>query len=385
MNKRFLAYVCVQSGIMMNIAAGVQVTKLETSAPNLLLTAGRITYIQRELRAGNPVISEAYQQLIGNAEASMALSPDPIVGEVRVPGFYTSKREEHRAVVRRIRKDSNAANCLALAYAISKERKYADKSKEYLYAWVHKLGQPRDGGTWLDALTLSKKGDTPLVITYTFPSFMFAFDILQGLGQLTDSEVDEFRQWLRVYVNYCSHERMFKNNHYNWQALFMLCAGHVLQDNDVFTTGMRYFKKSIDYQILGDGSLALEMWREDKCGTYTLMALEAMVQGAHIAVVHGHPEVLTTRSRYGASMKDAVDCLVSFLDDPDHWQTNRRRFYVGYTKQNRPDDNSNWGWLQELPHVWWPDAKYPAYMQKRPYGLGDRAYTLNYSTLLFAR
>ncbi|MEI6504116.1 MAG: alginate lyase family protein, partial [Armatimonadota bacterium] len=194
-----------------------------------------------------------------------------------------------------------------------------------------------------------------------------------------------FRRWLRVYVDYCTPECVYKNNNHNWQSLFLMCSGVVLGDTQVFERGLGYYQSGFHIQVERDGALPMEMWRKEKCATYTLMALEAMLQAAFIAGRHGHPEVLQLRSDAGTSLRDAVNCLVSFLEAPDTWQVERRRASGGPQPQNRPEDPSDWGWALELPCVWWGDDHYAKYMGRRPYGEGIRAYSLSYATLLFAR
>jgi hypothetical protein len=353
------------------------------SSPNLLLTKDRIHTVKACLKAGDPLITTAYKQLIADADGNLKVSPNPIAGELRVPGFY-KKPEEQRKVVGRLKPDAKAANCLALAYALSGDAKYGVKAKEFLFAWVNTLGKPRDGGNTLDRLLFDQRGDTRLAITYTFPNFIYAFDIISGLGLLSEQEEASFRKWLKVYVDYCTTECVIKNNHHNWQSLFLMCAGHALQDKALFDRGVDYYKRGFRVQLAGDGAMPLELMREEKAATYTLMALEAMVQVAHIAMSHGHEDILEIRSNDKANLKDAIDCLISFLNDPDNWQTKARKRYSKVKMLNRPDNTSDWGWVLELPHFWRKDESYFRHMAKRPYGDGIRTYTLTYSTILFA-
>ena len=380
----YISVACLLFGLMAGVISPANgATTNANQAPNLLINGDRIRIIKERLAADDPLISSAYRQLIADANRYLRQSPDPITGDLKIPGFY-QQPEAQRKITSRIKHDAKAANCLALAFALSADEKYGLKAKEFLFAWVRNLGRPRDGGSLLDIFTLMHRGDTPLVITYTFPNFMYAFDILDGLGRLSQEESAAFHKWLKVYVAYCTGECFYKNNHHNWQSLFLMCAGHVLRDPGLFDRGLRYYQNGFRVQILRDGALPLELWRKEKCATYSLMALEAMLQGACIASRHGHPEILDLRSKEKGSLKDAVDCLVSFLDAPDTWQVNKRKSHTGFSRQNRPDDPSDWGWALEIPSSWWQDDKYLKYMTKRPYGEAVRAYTLTYSTLLFS-
>jgi len=355
--------------------------------PGLLINKERIKYIKEELVKDDPVISKAYAQLIIDADSCLNKSPNIVVGDFEVPNFYKFPKE-HMAIKEKIKVDSKSCFCLALAYAISGDIKYANKSKEFLFAWVNNLGKPKDSDkiNFLDIFDPQKAGgDTQLVITYTFPNFIYAFDILSGLGVLTPDEESNFRSWLKTYVDFSMKECFYKNNHHSWQSLFIMCAGYALNDKNIFNTGVKYYKNGFILQVQKDGALVFELWRKEKCSTYTLMALEAMLQGACIASNNGYSDIWNMKSKYNGNIKNAVDCMFRFLDKPDNWLIDKRKKYAGYTEQIAPNNKSDWGWIFEMPYSLWKDEKYLRYMNKRPYGDADRTYTLIYSTLLFAK
>ena len=349
-------------------------------SPNLLVNRDSLNRVQEDLDRGKPLAQAAFADLIATAEGMLLASPNPITGELRIPGYYTSKRETQQTLTRQLRQDARTAHALALAYALTKKPEYAAKSREFLFAWADSLTHPADGGAWWEFITLSQGGDTRLVITYSFPSFLYAFDLLKGEDYLKQDEIESFRAWLKPFVAYCRSEVFYKNNHHNWQVVFLMCAGHALEDPELFQTGVNYYRHGIKGQIAKEGRLPKELRRREKAGTYTLMALEGMAQAVHLAERHGYSDLRNLRSSSGTTLKDAIDFYVKFLDDPVAWSR-----YTNSKELNVPKDPSDWGYIFELPYRWWREDAYMAHMAKRPYGFGvERCYTLDFATLLFA-
>ena len=350
-------------------------------SPNLLVNRTRLEEIKRATPQQSPTLTAARDDLLKTAETLVNEAPSPVSGDLKIPAFYTSERETQQRLTRQIRKDARIAHALALAAAVSGNPQYAAKSRDFLYAWVRALKRPVNGGHWWQMFWLEHRGDTPLVVTYSFPSFIYAFDLLKGEGLLDAAEVDEFRQWLKPFVAYCGKEVFYKNNHHNWQALFLMCAAHALEDDTLFQRAASFYRNGLSGQIRADGALPRELWRKEKCGTYTLMALEAMVQSVHIAEAHGMDDLRNLSSRKGGTLETALDFYVGYLRNPEDW-----RRHTNAKKLNTPGDPSDWGYVFEIPYSWWEKREYRPYMQRRPYGYSvERCYTLDFATILFTR
>jgi hypothetical protein len=349
------------------------------ASPNLLVNRARIDHVKGAVAANHPVLSAAYADLLRTAGDLVRQSPNPIRGELKVPGFYTGERETQQRIVRQLRKDARTSHALALACAMSGEKAYGEKAREFIFAWVDNLTRPVNGGHWWQQVKLARRGDTPLAIAYSFPAFMYAFDLLRGEGLVNESEIERFQAWLRPFVEYRLAEELYKNNHHNWQVVFLMCAGHVLQDADLLDRACRYYRHGLRGQIAAGGALPKELSRDEKSGTYTLMALEGMTQAVHIAEAHG-VMLRDLESKRGATLEEAIDFYCGYLDDPIEWAR-----HTNSGKLNTPAGMSDWGYIFELPYSWWRTPRYLGYMEKRPYGYEvERCYTLDFATLLFA-
>ncbi|MGC8717891.1 MAG: alginate lyase family protein [bacterium] len=368
-------------------------TFIESPGPNLLLTKRRIVEVKSAISTRNQIALAAYNDLIREADQLLYSNPNPIHGVIKIPPYYSSKREIQRMFSRQIGTDALSAYTLALAYAFSEKKAYADKSLEILHAWIENCTKPEDGGSLWDIITLSstKEGDTPIVISYHFPKFIMAFDILQGLGVISNEDKTRFRIWLKPFVDYiCKYKPLLPNNHLSWKALFLLNAGRVLGDVNVFSEGLNTLRHALRIQIAWDGSMPLELIRRDRASSYTLMNLEALVQGIWIAENHGVSILQETHSILGGNIRMACKNFKDFLLNPFNWHS-RYKLIILSKEIKYPGSSSDWAWVFEIPLNWYPDDS--ELNQQVKSIIGDRiygkypfeSYTMQFATLLFHR
>lgn len=359
---------------------------------NLLMTERRLREVQARLAQGDPLVVAMRDQVVAEALPLLARAPDPIQGVLKVPGYYTKKRAQQQAITRRLRGDARAAHTLALAFALTGDARYADQAERFLGAWVSSLTRPVDGGEWYHAFILQRRGDTPIVMYYSFPAFFYAHDLLRGLGRIDPAAHARFVAWLRPFVDYARGEERYKDNHHAWQCLFLATAAHVTTDRALFAQAVARYRAAFDVQVCADGALGRELLRGERAATYSLMAAEAMLQLVVIAERHGHlglrdlratrtPLRLPNRAR--PRLFEVVDHLAWFVRDPAAWRRSHR-LVLGGKAVNGPAAPADWGWFFEVSHALWGDPRHLALASAAPYGLGEpRVYTLDFATLHF--
>lgn len=383
------------------------------SGLNLLLTRQRLDEINAAVNAGNPLAIQACQDAIAAADSALGTTPNPIVGVFEVPSYYSSQRAVQQQLAGQIRTDGRACLALAWGYALTGQQSYADACKGFLTAWEQNLTTPQDGageGGWngiVDWLIGETGGDTSLVAHYSLPLFIYAFDILDGFGQISDTDRGAFRSWLAPFVSYRLSEERFENNHQNWQVLFMGAAAHVTADQHLMDMAVAYYRDGMHHQqIAADGAMWRELARGQKAATYTLMALEAMVQFVTIAANHGVTDLEDVQadgrdwddslaldyvthfhsshvSSHGGTLRNAFDSLRDFLNDPAAW-TSRFQPTIRSATVDGPAAATDWGWVFEVANAWWYEPSYQPFLAGAPYGTDStRAYTLEFSTLLY--
>lgn len=372
------------------VSSEIVLNSLKAPGPNLLLTRKRIEEIDFEVNiAKNQMAIRAYNELIKTADSFLYKNPNPITGSIRAPKFY-KYTEAQRRVSSQIGDDSVITYTLALAYAFSKDRIYGEKSREFLMSWINKCTIPEDGGDFWDILMGEKEGDTALVISYHFPKFIMAFDILKGLNFLSNEDIVRFSKWLRPFVEYLiNHKPTIPNNHLSWKAVFLLCAGRALEDINIFNEGIKTLQDALLIQIFFDGSMPLELLRLDRSASYTLMNLEALVQGIWIVENHGI-KMKDTRSFFGGNIELACSNFRDFLLDHEKWR-NRYRFLIRVERINCPYHPSDWAWVFEIPINWLSEDSplkndMIRIINDRIYSLYPvRSYTMHFATLLFRK
>jgi hypothetical protein len=362
------------------------------TAPNLLMTADRLRELRAGIAANDPFVLALRDQVVAEADPFLTRDPDPVTGALKIPVYYGSQRATQQALARRLRTDAWGAHALALAYALTDDLRYADQAERYVFAWVDRCTRPVDGGHWYDLLPYYRKGDTALVMSYIFPSFFYAYDLLRGLGRIDAGEHARFVAWLRPFVAYYRDEEGYLDNHHAWQALFLAAAAHVTEDRALFAAAVDMYRHGLDSACLADGALGRELLRGEKAATYSLMALEAMLQTVAIAERHGYAglrDLRATRTPLGLrlpgaglTLADMVDDLADFLDAPTAW-VHAHRLILPRTV-NGPARPTEWGWLFELAYALDGDPRHAGYTAEAPYGLSPpRAYTLAFATLYF--
>ncbi|MEZ0230893.1 MAG: alginate lyase family protein [Planctomycetota bacterium] len=383
---------------------------------NLLLTRGRLDEIKAAYQTNDPLAVAAVSDAITVADGFLNATPDPVKGVLKVPGYYTSKKAEQQKLTAQVRGDARAAIALAWGYALTGDDRYADASKKFLDAWVKNCTKPVDGegpagfDKIVDVILGQTGGDTALVVHYGFPGFLYAHDILNGFGKISFAEKAAFKKWLAPFVLYKLGEERFHNNHHNWQVLFMGAAAHVTEDQHLLDSAVAYYRNGMSHQqIAADGAMWRELARKEKAATYSLMALEGMVQFVTIAKNHGVNDLRdlvgakrksTSTDSFllswvtgfhssgvasaGGNLRAAFGAIRDFANDKNAWNRWRNTINKDMKDVNGPADASDWGWVFEVGYAWFQDPSYLALMQKAPYGLQpERTYTLSYATLLF--
>jgi poly(beta-D-mannuronate) lyase len=104
------------------------------------------------------------------------------------------------------------------------------------------------------------------------------------------------------------------NNHAAWRGLMATAIGVVAADDTLFSRGVAGYDAQLE-QIAPDGSLPLEMARQDRALHYQNYALLPLVGIAELASRQGY-DLYSHRSRGGRSIHDAVGFMLAALEDP---------------------------------------------------------------------
>jgi Alginate lyase len=286
-------------------------------------------------RTGTEPYAAAFADLLAWADGAVRRDPRP-VKSLRIGGTEGPFVD-----------DTAAAYGLALAHAVTGERRYGEAAARYIMAWVDKTTATRG--------TCKRDGacQTSLIISRTVPGFVFAADLLAGTGILDDARLERFRAWLRDVMLPTASE--LDNNWGDAGTFTRIVLTDYLGDQDGFEAALKKWRELLDL-VKPDGHIPAEVKREEGGLGYTQEALDYKVAVAMIAERRG-VDLWGYQGAGGGSLKGAVDYLARYMQDPRSWPWH--------------SDVRRWGssafW--ELAYSHWQDPDYTALvLERRPHG-----------------
>jgi hypothetical protein len=204
--------------------------------------------------------------------------------------------------------DTTNAYALALAYGVTADVTYARRAGEIITAWVDTARSTRNSCTDRGGCT------TSLILSRVAPGFVFAADLVGEVGLPSDRRA-AFDDWLRDVILPAASER--KNNWGDAGTFMRVVVTDWLGDQTGFKAAIETWRASMDL-LAEDGHLPEETRRGKSGLQYTQEALSYRVAVATIAARRG-VDLWDHRGTNGASLRDAVDYLLRYWENPDDW------------------------------------------------------------------
>jgi len=249
--------------------------------------------------------------------------------------------------------DTANAYGLALAYNMTGDVKYAQKSRDFIMAWVQKTK------TTQNACPDSGSCQTALIIGRAAPGFIFAAQLIMPSGAFSVADDQAFRPWLRTVILPTAPTR---NNNWGDAGTFLRAtATDYLGDAAGFNAAITKWKSMVDL-IASDGHIPEETRRSTSGINYTQEALDYKIAVAVLAQRRGID--LWSYGRF----KLAVDYVAPYVLNPSAWP-----WATGASVSIHP--------LWEVAYQHWQAAAYkPIITQRRPYG-ADGHSAVRWTTL----
>ncbi len=242
--------------------------------------------------------------------------------------------------------DTATAYGLALAYNITGNVKYAQKSRDFIMAWVQKTKSTQN--TCPD----SGSCQTSLIIGRAGPGFVFAAQLIMPSGALSVADDQAFRAWLRNVILPTASVRI--NNWGDAGTFLRATVTDYLGDSTGFNAAIAKWKSLVDL-IASDGHIPEETRRGTSGINYTQEALDYKIAVAVLAQRRGID--LWSYGRF----KQAVDYVAPYVLNPSTWP-----WATGASASIHP--------LWELAYQHWQSADYqPIISQRRPYGVAGHS------------
>jgi hypothetical protein len=146
---------------------------------------------------------------------------------------------------------------LAFFYQLTGEEKYAEASIRILKAWYNNTEY------------ISKKEDTPLVVSIHFPPMIVAASIVESSPSWTSKDRKDFQYFLQKKVLPLNTMKL-ENNWGNWGTLLVMAISTYLDNEVLFNKSVDRWKFLLDHQLDQNGHLYLEVTRNKGIGDYGL-------------------------------------------------------------------------------------------------------------------
>lgn len=298
------------------------------------------TIAQMELFAGrvgaqtSPFINR-WNTILAYADARINESPT-VSATYTVPPYYENA-SGHNTAKFALANDVQAAWACAFVWYIKSllngaplaNNTYANRAVTLMNAWA----------TQNDVITIDE--ETPLVVSYTVPSFIQTGELLYDYPQWTTTQRNNWESWLEANVHPAADFKKlrslqenpdgtysvkagtttpFYSNHNCWGLLTSLYINKYLENQSNFDRDVELLKALIHFLIRNDGGLPSELSRGSSSILYTGFALEALTASAELVRNVGDEILFEYVGASGGSLRKGLDFMYNKgIVDPSQW------------------------------------------------------------------
>jgi len=220
----------------------------------------------------------------------------------------------------------NATRTLSLAWYITGEGKYADKSAKLLRTWFlnedTKMNPHLEYGQAVPGVNTGR--GIGLIETIALMGIADAASLLQGSGSWTGSEHAALQKWYSEFLNWMltskngRDEHAAKNNHGTWYYAQVIDFSLFTNDVDKAKQLAQESKERLDSQLTKEGKQPLELERTDALA-YSTMNLRGWFTVATLAKKTG-VDLWTWQTSKSAGLRTAFDWLLPYALEEKKWE-----------------------------------------------------------------
>ncbi|HVW22064.1 MAG TPA: alginate lyase family protein [Opitutaceae bacterium] len=221
----------------------------------------------------------------------------------------------------------DAVRDLALGWAATRRREYADRAAVWLKAWFVAPATRMSPNLEYAQVQLGRHHDhgnpTGILDARKFAETVDALRLLRDSGAIAPPDQAAIDGWFRTYLEWMLHsengraEHAARNNHGSW-FLAQAAAIALYVGDEAAARGLcEEDRARIGWQIRPDGSQPEELSREDGL-TYSAFNLQAQFELARLAQGVG-VDLAHFRAPGGGSLQAALDFLRPYDQAPERW------------------------------------------------------------------
>jgi hypothetical protein len=220
-----------------------------------------------------------------------------------------------------------AVESLSLAYYITNETKYADKTAQLLKVWF--LDEDTKMNPNMNfAQFVPGKSDgrgSGIIDTHGFPIIIDALGLLESSKSWTKDDEVKIKLWFSQYLDWLINskngkdEAKAKNNHGSWYDVQVVSIAFFLDKKDIAKKYLEDVKtKRISVQIQPDGKQPFELERTTSW-QYSVFNLEALIKLGILGEKVGM-DLWNYSSPEGGSIRNALDFVLPYSLDVKGWK-----------------------------------------------------------------
>lgn len=203
---------------------------------------------------------------------------------------------------------------LGLAYALTGEKKYADKAIQFIRAWTidpsTKMNPKFVSGT--DAHGLASK----IELSITIPGMLYGADLIWNYPDFSSSDKEALKLWTRDFVADAKTWSWY-NNLEAWRLVFISAGSVITEDSANLNYAFDRWKTDLSVQMDSQGKMTNELSRT-RSFTYSLYAINAFMQTAEIAK-HQGVDLYHYNAPNGRSLELALDFYAPYAAGKNSW------------------------------------------------------------------
>jgi len=191
---------------------------------------------------------------------------------------------------------------LALAYRLSGNDLYAMKVVNNIVTWAIKMETRITPGF--------TNSQSHIELSVSHIGIFYAIDLLKDYAGWDGNEYTQTIDWVRRW-SHSAEQWSASNNIEDWRIAFRLAANALIANDKGFARASKEFKSRIG-DIVGDnGEMIKELGRSNSL-TYSLFAINAMMQSAEIAHQQG-VDLYLYKDERGVGLEDVLDFYAVYL------------------------------------------------------------------------
>lgn len=343
MKQTFKMLIALAMGLV--LAARVAVSEQH---PNIFLNQTEIDAIQAKVNAGAVPWKSAYDQMVSGANSALSAGGKSVVDNGAGVGGngnthlfstdapYTSCTTLNRGDLNAAEYMSKHIQNLGLAYAFTKQAKYADKCISLLKHWMtnpatymypmNKNWSPHTSGC-------GKQWTIELYIS--IPGMVFGADCIWDYAGWNASDKAGILDWINRY-GFSARGGSYYNNGYNWNYFTLAVCGAFLNNQELLDLAVQKYRNGfageldanhLDGQMNLNGSLKYEIGRHISLD-YTMFALLPMAGTAEV-LRHWGVDLYSYTLPDGRCLQKGMDYAAPYVANPAGWPHPQESAYKG--------------------------------------------------------